>query len=240
MAWTGFTSVCTLTVADPSSPMEQICSFNAPVDGQLRMTMDNPDGSQDGVFLVDPGPSPEIPIYTGTRVGGIGGNTVIPYVMHDVELNVPGSPMNLMVSYDPAPGTANAGTDTLTVEYVPGPWLEPWAGGYIGTATLGPTDTSTVILGTASIPADGRLMFQAMQCGTGGGGQGIYADLDGVPDNDAITVVPTGNPSQCSSTNGVWTQSIDPGTYDFSVVQEDTTFIDNGGQRSVDVYWYTP
>lgn len=240
MAWTGFTNVCTLTVADPSSPVAQICSFNAPVDGQLRMTMDNPDGSQDGVFLVDPGLSPEIPIYTGTRVGGIGGSTVIPYVMHDVELNVAGSPMNLTVSYDPAPGTANAGTDTLTVEYVPGPWLEPWAGGYIGTATLGPTDTSTVILGTASIPADGRLMFQAMQCGTGGGGQGIYADLDGVPDNDAITVVPTGNPSQCSSTNGVWTQSIDPGTYDFSVVQEDTTFVDNGGQRSVDVYWYTP
>jgi len=238
--WSGFTNICTLTVTDPTSAVSQICSFNAPVDGQVRMTMENPDGSSDGVFSVDSGNAPPVPIQTGTQAGGVGGATVIPYVLHDVEFNVPGAPMNLGVSYDPTLGSANTGTDTLTVDYVPGPWVEPWAPGYIGTATVGPTDANAVSLGSATIPPDGRLLFQSMQCGTGGGGQGVYADADGLPDNDLVALVPTGDPNQCTVANGVWTQSIDPDTYDFSVQLQDAFFLDNGGTRSVDVYWYTP
>jgi len=238
--WSGFSNVCVLTVSDPSSTASQICSFNSPVDGQLRMTMDNPDGSQDGVFLVEPGFVPAVPIQTGTQSGGIGGSTVIAYVTHDVEINIPSVALNLAVSYDPAAGTANSGTDTLTIDYVPGPWTETVAVGYIGTATVGPTDASSVFLGNVTIPAGARLMFQAMQCGTGGGAQGIYVDEDGVPGNDFVAAVPTGLPDQCTATDGIWTQSVDPGTYDFSVQQQDTNFLDNGGTRSVDVYWYEP
>ena len=54
------------------------------------------------------------------------------------------------------------------------------------------------------------------------------------------TAVPTGDPNQCTAANGVTTQAIDPGTYTFSVVLEDTNFINNGGTRSLNVYWYEP
>jgi hypothetical protein len=239
-AWSGFTNICTLTVPDPSQAQTLECPFFVPVDGQLRLTMDNPDGSTDGVFNLDTGLGTELSVFTGTKDFALGGTTVVAYLTHDAEINVSGGMWNLEITYDPSAGTANSGTDTLTMDYVPGPWLESFGNGYIGTATVGQTNTTPVYLGTATIPVGGRLMFEALQCGTGGGIQGIYADADGVVGNDAVSAVPTGNPNQCTSTNGVYSQSIDPGTYDFTVELEDLIFLNNGGTRSVDVYWYVP
>lgn len=211
------------------------CSFLAPIEGRLRFTMDNPDASRDGVFLVDAGTWGTTRIGTGFRAWSYAGNTVSGWSTWDVEWNLdPGmGNVTLALSYDPSFGPDGDGTDLLSVDFVYGGTLDTNAATLLLESVAVPTQ-NTVHQTSLSFPNDQRLLVEAVACGFGGGAQGLYGDTNSTPGDDGFFRMDTGWPETCA----LPLRSIpwDPGQVTFTVGNEDDYFADNTGTRTLRIW----
>ncbi len=230
--------ICTLEVTDPASSASTNCSFEPTEAGVLRATMSNPDASLDGIFSVGSATTGYLFLSTGAREWMYRGPQTLGWTEYDAEFNVDSSmgSLTLDVDYTTEGGSDYTGTDTLLVEFVPGITLTTTGATFIASSSVGATDT-TATTATDTIPVGGRLLINATSCGSGGGAQAVYADNDSDDTNDGFVKVYTGNSYVCA--NPLQSHSIDAGSWDFSVVNEDDYFGDNSGTRGLELYYHT-
>lgn len=241
----GSFEVCSLLVVDPSSAGSTACAFEAPISGLLRFTMDNPDASADGQFIIDLGTMGTSWLFTGFKDWAYDGETIEPWAEAEMELNVTPSlgPLTVTVQYDPSPGTDNTGPDELLVEFIYNDQLSTSGATLIGQNTVtsaeSSDDTPAATNVSATIAAGERLLLEADPCGSAGmGAHGIYASDDGLPGNDGLVRVDTGVGQTCVIP--LRSLTISPGSWDFSIVHEDDFWTDNSGERGLTLYRYVP
>ncbi len=240
----GSSPVCSFSVSDPSVDASDLCSFEAPIDGLLRMTVSNPDGSADGTFTIDMGTLGTTYLFTGFKEEAYAGLAVAPWTERVVEMNVGPALGSIALSLDySSDGSAGTGPDTLTLEFVYFDQLSTASATEIGSHDVPsaqstdanfPATTVTDTLGSGE-----KLLVQLNPCGsTGVGGHGLYASNDGLVGNDGLMRFDTGDPEACS----VPLRSIDlpAGTWTFSLNHEDDFWDDNTGDRGLTLYRYTP
>jgi hypothetical protein len=229
--------ICTLEVTDTASSASTNCSFEASEAGVLRATMSNPDASLDGIFSVGSATTGYLFLSTGAREWMYRGPQTLGWTSYDAEVNVDPSmgPLTLDVDYSTEGGSEYTGTDTLLVEFVPGITLSTSGATLIASSSVCASCT-TATNATATIPVGGRLLVNATSCGSGGGAQAVYADNDSDDTNDGFIKLYTGNAYACS--NPLQSHSIDAGSWDFSLVNEDDYFGDNSGTRAFELYYH--
>ena len=229
--------ICTLEITNPATSSSTNCSFTPTESGVLRATMSNPDASLDGIFSVGSATTGTLYLGTGAREWMYQGPTTLGWTRYDAECNVGPSmgTLTLDVAYSTEGGSEFTGTDSVLVEFVPGITLSTSGATFIASSFVGPTET-TETTATATIPVGGRLLLKATACGTGGGAQAVYADDDSNDTNDGFVKLYTGNSYVCS--NPLQSHSIDAGSWDFSLVNEDDYFTDNTGTRAFELYYH--
>ena len=238
--WVETIPVCVLTVTDPTNPTSTTCPFEAPVDGILRYTMSNPDGSLDGIFVVDAGAAGQADLFTGFRDWVFRGPQVTGWVLIDQEMNVDVSmgAVNIVLSYITEGGSEFSGADELIVDFVPHARLTTAGATLIAQSVIQDGWDVTPTQVSAVIPPGARVMTEALYCGTGGGAQAVYADDDAIPNNDGIMKVSTGSPGACNSP--LRSMPLAAGSYNFNIVNEDDYHGDNTGPRGIALYYYVP
>ena len=229
--------ICTLEISDPASDSSTNCSFTPTEDGLLRATMSNPDASLDGIFSVGSATTGTLYLSTGVREWMYQGPQTAGWTHYDAEFNVDPSmgSLTLDVDYSTEGGSEYTGTDTLLVEFVPGLAITTAGATPIASSSVGATDT-TATTAAATIPVGGRLLLVAGACGSGGGAQAVYADNDSNDTNDGMVKLYTGNSWVCA--NPLQSHSIDAGSWDFTLVNEDDYWDDNTGTRAFDLYYH--
>lgn len=240
--WVGSEPVCMLEVTDTGTDAFELCSFEAPVPGLLRMTAVNADGSTDGSFYVDMGALGTTWIFTGFKDAAYDGDVVLPWLERDVEMNVTPAmgTLAMTLGYD-AENTAASGTDTLFLDFVFHDELTTTGATELLDHQVASADSTNATYpaatGEFTIGSGERLLLEVGPCGsTGVGGHGVYASNDGVLGNDGLTRVETGDPDYCG--NPLRSISIDPGTWTFSLNHEDNFWTDNTGDRGLTLYSY--
>jgi hypothetical protein len=229
--------ICTLEITDPASSSSTNCSFEPTESGVLRATMSNPDASLDGIFSVGSHTTGYLYLSTGARQWMYQGPQTQGWTSYDAELNVEPSmgSLTLDAAYSTEGGSEFTGTDTLRVEFVPGLSLSTTGATLIASSSVGATDT-TATNASATIPVGGRLLVHASSCGSGGGAQAVYADDDSNDTNDGFIKLYTGSSYLCG--NPLQSHSIDAGSWDFSLVNEDDYWGDNSGTRAFELYYH--
>ena len=239
-AWVGSMPVCTLEVADTGADATQLCSFEAPIAGLLRMTVSNPNGSVDGSFHVDMGAFGTTWIFTGFKDAAYDGVAVQPWLERDVEMNLTPAmgTLAMTLGYD-AEGSSAVGEDTLTLDFVFFDELSTTGAIELLSHDV-PSAQSTdpawpAATGDFSLAAGERLLLEPGPCGsTGIGGHGVYASDDGLVGNDGLTRVETGTGESCA--NPLRSISLEPGSWTFSLNHEDNYWPDNTGDRGLTLY----
>ncbi len=229
--------ICTLEVTTTSSDTSTNCTYTPTEAGVIRVTMDNPDASLDGIFQVGSSTTGYVYLATALREWMYRGPQTEGWTSRDAEFNVDASmgTLTLDVNYTNEGGSEYTGTDTVTLEFVPGITLTTSGATYIASNSVCATCT-TATNASATIPVGGRLLVYATSCGGGGGGQAVYADTDSDDTNDGHTKLATGNSHLCN--NPLQSHSIDAGSYDFSLVNEDDYWGDNTGTRGFELYYH--
>jgi hypothetical protein len=227
----GAEPVCTFSTP-AATAATTTCGFVAPTAGRLRFTMQNPDGSRDGVFLVDAGTLGTTRIGTGFRDWSYAGDTVSGWTEFDVEWNLsPGmGNVTLTLSYDPQYGPDLDGVDTLAVDFVYGGSLSTVGASLLLESAAVPTQ-NTVHQVATTFPSGQRLLVEAVTCGFGGGAQGLYGDTNATPGDDGFFRMDTGWTETCT----VPLRSLPwpAGAVTFTVGNEDDYFADNTGTRTL-------
>lgn len=242
--WVGSMPVCSFEVSDPSSDSSTLCAFEAPIDGLLRMTVSNPDGSADGTFAVDMGTLGTTWLFTGFKEEAYAGLAVLPWVERVVEMNLGpalGS-VALALAYE-SDGSGGTGPDTLSLEFVYYDQLSTVGATEIASHTVASADATDANYPAStvddSLGSGEKLLVELEPCGsTGVGGHGLYASNDGLIGNDGLMRFDTGDPEACA----VPLRSIDlpAGSWTFSLNLEDDFWDDNTGDRGLTLYRYTP
>lgn len=237
--FTGAMPITELVVSNPSAPSTASTAFTPPVAGMVRASMSNPDGSRDGVFTIDVLGYGTTWVFTGYRDWAYAGTTVSGWAFSDVEFNLDPSlgTLTLQTAYDPAAGIDNSGPDTLSLLFVYDSELSTAGAALMLSSSVGPTDTTTSQT-LQAVAVGERLLFEALSCGFGGGAHSLYADGDSVTGNDGYARVDTGFTGNCAIP--LQSRSMSPGTWNFTLVNEDDFFADNTDTRAVNVYRYTP
>jgi len=231
--------ICTLEVSDPASDSSTSCSFTPTEAGLLRATMSNPDASLDGIFQVGSSTTGYLYLPTGARSWMYRGPQTEGWSSYDAELNLDSSmgALSLSVSYSTEGGADYTGADSVLVEFVPGEQLSTSGATLIASHSSCATCT-TPTTATGTVPAGGRLLVEATSCGSGGGGQAVYADNDADTTNDGRIKIYTGASFICS--NPLQSHAIDAGAWDFTLENEDDYWDDNTGTRAFSLYSYLP
>jgi hypothetical protein len=241
-AWVGSMPVCSLEVTDTAAMASDLCSFEAPIDGLLRMTVTNPDGSADGSFSVDMGSFGTTWIFTGFKDAAYDGVVVLPWTERDIEMNL--SPamgtLAMTLGYDPE-GSAGGTEDLLTLDFVFYDQLSTIGATELlnhevpsaqSTDPAYPAATGDFVVGSGE-----RLLLEAGPCGsTGVGAHGIYASNDGATGNDGLMRIETGSNEACA--NPLRSISISADDWTFSLNHEDDFWSDNTGDRGLTLYRY--
>lgn len=238
-AFTGALPMGSLLVPNPAVSTGTTLSFFPPVAGLIRATLDNPDASRDGVFEIDVLGYGSTWVFTGYRDWAYAGATVAGWSTTDVEFNAEPSlgTLTLNLNYEPTPGIDNTGPDELDLLFVYDTQLSTSGATLVLSSNVGAQDT-TLSQTQMVMGAGERLLLEAVTCGFGGGGHGLYADADGVVGNDGIVRVDTGFAGNCQIP--IQSRPLGAGAWNLTMANEDDFFADNTDPRQVDLYRYTP
>jgi len=237
--FTGAMPIGVLAVPTPGTAASASIPFTAPRAGLVRATVDNPDASRDGVFTIDLLGYGTTWLFTGYRDWAYLGQTVAGWATTDLEFNLDPSlgSVTFALDYDPTAGIDNTGPDSLTLMFVYDTQLETNGATTILTSAVDAQDTTATSQQQLMVAGE-RLLIETVACGFGGGGHGIYADVDNVPGNDGIARVDTGFAGNCSIP--LQSRPITAGSWTFTATNEDDFFTDNTGNREVVLYRYVP
>jgi len=214
-------------------------AFRAPVDGQLLVNMDNPDGSADGEIVftnVTTGLRYNDGLFYGTTNYPLFNPQTWPRVriaqgrihsLYVLPVLAGWGSCDYDVSYVSRRGTQNTGTNSITITYIRRPLTQ--AGAELLVSLTSDPFESNSESATFDAGNGGWLLLDLLQSGTGGGNHSVYLNGRGIEYNQV------GLPP---SVMGIHTAiEVGAGTYNLMIRHEDNAWADNKGVRRTDVYF---